>query len=787
MNISRAIAAQSLAVCTGLIIVVAVTIVSWGRYDSAQADAGLNSRTLQDFRLLEQATKSWLLNNDLVFASNQHILINNTLRQGQLVIDEAESLRKTPLGQQADIVLAAMASLVRANRPELAKIQFVTPDESLTGEADPLDAWDQRSMAMAENLELVREQFHAASVHRETLLIAERNSSVRLAVITYLLFALLVVALWRWLSHSLAKPLSDLTDLAESALTDRKFLDLQTAGPTEVKKLTHSINAFINGREAQAFERAGELEKQKQMLETEVRKRFAAERAAQNAAEEARAASKAKSQFLANMSHEIRTPLNGIIGSAEVLMHDSSPAKTSWGINNIQKSSHHLLSLVNDVLDFSKIEAGEMELNPQEFLLEDLLMELRSIFAARASEKDLLFVYDIAPDVPLRIEADSLRIRQVLTNLLGNAFTYTEHGDVVLRCSCSNGRSGGNRVLTWEVKDSGIGIPHEKQNHIFESFRQADSGTTRAYGGTGLGLTISKQLTALMGGSIEVESEPGVGSVFRCQMQVAIPADQPDPGAVSAGHAMIAIDNRHLRKNIERLLESWGWTSERTPIDQVVEALPGALATDPETVIVMDHTALAGTDNLLDRCREDGLNRIIFGSIEDLDHSLAEVSSREAILSYSLVPTELFSTLQSMQESQSSENIAMVEPAKLSGHVLLAEDNVVNQEVTRAMLEILGLQVSIAGDGEKAVELTRRETPDLILMDWHMPNLDGVAATRKIRDLERSQGLEETPIVMFTADTQKDNLAICMKAGVNDFLAKPVQMDALRSTLMSQL
>lgn len=772
-------------------MVAAVSIHSWGRYENAQADAGLNSRTLQDFRLLEQATKSWLLNNDLVFASNQTLLIHNTRRQGQLVMDEADSLKQTPLGQQAEAALSKMADLVRVNHEALSKLQFVTPDSMFNdlpaGQPSQLDAWDQRSMEMAENLELAGRQVHEASEIRATMLISERNSLIRLCVITYLLFAILVIALWRWLSYSLAKPLSDLTDLAETALTNQKSLDLKAAGPTEVRKLTRSINAFIQGREAQAFERACELEDQKQILESENRKRIEAEQAAQEAAQQALAASKAKSQFLANMSHEIRTPLNGIIGSAEVLMLDSSPTKIRWGLNNIQKSSHHLLSLVNDVLDFSKIEAGELELDPQEFLLADLLKELRSIFASKARGDDLRFVYDIAPDVPWRIEADSLRIRQVLTNLLSNAFTYTERGVVVLRCSCSEDGSDGTRVLTWEVKDSGIGIPREKQEHIFESFRQADSGTTRAYGGTGLGLAISRQLTELMGGSIEVESEVGVGSLFRCQMQVSIPADQPAEGSLPAGHAIIAIDDPRAGRVLGCLLSRWGWSHEGTSMDKAAELLSDDRAQDSNTVILMDHTADAGDDSLLDHARKNGLNRVIFANIEDIDHTVAEASAQEAILSYALIPLELFSALESMLALEIGEGTIAAQPAKLHGRVLLAEDNVVNQEVTRAMLEFLGLEVSIAGDGDIAFELVRREAHDLILMDWHMPNLDGVAATRKIRDLERSQGLEETPIVMFTADTEKENRAICMQAGVNDFLGKPVEMESLRSTLMSQL
>ncbi len=784
MKISRAIAVQSLTVCAGLIVVAAVTVYSWGRYDQAQADAGQSARTLQDFRLLEQAAKSWLLNNDLVFASNQTLLIHTTRRQGQLVVDKAESIRQAPLGQEAATALSEMADLVRVNSEELSKLQYVTPGETGAGAPDPLDAWDQRSMEMADKLELAREQLHAASALRAERLVGERNTLIKLCVTTYVLFGLLVVGFWRWLSHSLAKPLSDLTELAEYALTNQESLDLETAGPTEVRKLTHSINAFIQGREAQAFERATELEEQKQRLESEVQKRRAAEQVAQDAAHEARAASKAKSQFLANMSHEIRTPLNGIIGSAEVLTHDSSPAKTAWGLDNIQKSSQHLLALVNDVLDFSKIEAGELELDPHAFQLDEFLMELRSIFVARAREKKLLFVYEISPNVPLKIEADSLRIRQILTNLISNAFTYTAQGHVVLRCFRSEDRPG---VLTWEVEDSGIGIPLEKQEHIFESFRQADSGTTRAYGGTGLGLAISKQLTELMGGTLEVESEPGEGSLFRCQMQVSIPVDQPDPGALPDGHAVIAIDNANAQRILGRMLESWGWRYECTTMDEAAERLAGGTVTDRKAVIMMDYRDLTATDKLLDLCREQGLNRVIFGNIEDIDPELAEAGSDEAILSYTLVPMELFSTLQSMLQTDRSDETKTAGATRLQGHVLLAEDNVVNQEVTRAMLELLGLKVSIAGDGEIAVDMNRREAPDLILMDWHMPNLDGVAATRKIRDIERSEGLAETPIVMFTADTQKDNLAICMQAGVNDFLAKPVQMDALRSALISQL
>ncbi|MDJ0911102.1 MAG: ATP-binding protein [Woeseiaceae bacterium] len=787
MKISRAIAVQSLTVCAGLILVAAVTVYSWGRYDKAQADAGLNSSTLQEFRLLEHATKGWLLNNDLIFASDQTLLIPNTRRQGELVVDKAENLSSTPLGRQAAMALAEMANLVRVNREELSKLQYVTPEILAADGADPLDAWDQRSMAMAESLELAGRQIDAAAELRAMLLIGERNSLIQLCVITYLCFGLLVVSLWRWLSRSLAKPLADLTDLAETALTSRQSLDLETAGPTEVKQLTRSINAFIQGREAQAFERAGELEEQKQMLESEVHKRIAAEEAAHGAAQQARAASKAKSQFLASMSHEIRTPLNGIIGSAEILTQDKSPEKISWGLDNIQRSSNHLLALVNDVLDFSKIEAGELELDPHAFLLEDLLMELRSIFATRARDEKLLFVYEIAPDIPLRIDADSLRIRQVLTNLLGNAFTYTESGYVVLRCRCGEERSDGQRVLTWEVEDSGIGIPPEKQEHIFDSFRQADTGTTRAYGGTGLGLAISKQLTELMGGSIAVESQPGKGSLFQCHMQVSIPADQPDPGQLPATHVLVAIDNQNAQRILGRLLESWDLSFEFLPVSEAAEHLPSTVDNDSDAVVIMDYRDLAANPDLIERARQNGLYRVIVGNIEDIDPAIARVGQREAILSYTMVPMELYSTLQAMYDPEIAHEATMAEPTRLSGRVLLAEDNIVNQQVTRAMLESLGLEVSIAGDGEIAVELMLREAPDLILMDWHMPNLDGVAATRRIRDIERNQRRKQTPIVMFTADTQKDNRDICMEAGVNDFLGKPVQMDALRNKLIAQL
>ena len=364
---------------------------------------------------------------------------------------------------------------------------------------------------------------------------------------------------------------------------------------------------------------------------------------------------------------------------------------------------------------------------------------------------------------------------------------FLPHNRVVVVVRCSDDSTDGKRILTWEVEDSGIGIPAEKQSHIFDSFRQADSGTTRAYGGTGLGLAISKQLTELMGGSLEVESEPGVGSLFRAQMQASIPANQPDTGDLPAGHAMIAIDNPNAQRILSRLLDRWGWSYEFTPTDEAAELLASTVATHPDAVVMMDHRDLADSDNLLDRCREKSVHRVVFGKIEDIDHSHAEASSREAILSYTMVPMELFFTLQSMYDPQCSDDADAAETTELRGHVLLAEDNLVNQQVARAMLESMGLEVSIAGDGEIAVELTRLEAPDLILMDWHMPNLDGVEATRQIRDNERSQGLEETPIIMFTADTQKDNLAICMKAGANDLLAKPVQMDALRSKLISQL
>ncbi len=774
MQISRAIALQTLTVCAGLVLITAVTIYSWNRYEQSQDDAGRNALALQDFRLLEETSKSWLLNNDLIFASDQNFLIMNTRRQGELVTDVASSLMQSSLGAVAIGPLTVIVELVEQNSAALSQRQFVSENyDSMAS----LDLWDQRSLAVSDHLEYAREKLNQQADLRAQMLSTERNFLIRLCVISYLMFGLLVVILWRWLTLYLARPLAGLTGLADAALRAEQSLELDVAGPEEVQQLTESINAYTHLREQRANERA-------KALQNEVDKRIKAEELARASAHKARDASKAKSQFLANMSHEIRTPLNGIIGSAEILTLDPSPEKTAWGLQNIQKSGEHLLSLINQILDFSKIEAGQLELDPHPFMLDDLLGKLRSIFVVRAIDKDVEFLFDIAPDVPVHLEGDSLRIRQVLTNLLGNAFTYTETGSVTLRCSSGAGLHPGKRTLTWEVIDSGKGIPLEQQNHIFDSFRQADSGTTRAYGGTGLGLAISKQLVELMGGNIEVESTPGTGSTFRCTMDVIAHPEPAGTKASRTGDAAVFVKNPTARRPLERLLQSRGWSVSRIDRKQVEDGSAKARLS-PAVTLFIDHVTQPESRALLEAAREQGCDRIIFDN--NPSDCVGSHDAKECVLSTALIPGELFRSLKSMRRQPARQSESADGGPDLHGHVLLVEDNPVNQTVTQHMMALMGLTVSIVDDGEAAVEFVQGETPDLILMDWHMPKKDGITATKEIRELEQNQRRRRTPIVMFTADAQKENEQICRRAGANELLPKPIKLETLKETLAALL